>query len=47
MEIVSEPVALDTPEPAPAPEPAPEPEPAPDPEDLVLLREIRDLLKKG
>jgi len=26
--------------------PAPEPEPAPDPEDIVLLREIRDLLKK-
>ena len=30
------------------PEPAPEPtpEPAPEPEDIVLLREIRDLLKK-
>ncbi len=28
----------------PAPEPQPEPEPA---EDVVLLREIRDLLKKG
>ncbi len=26
--------------------PAPEPEPEPDPEDVVLLREIRDLLKK-
>ncbi len=28
-------------------EAAPEPEPAPDPEDVLLLREIRDLLKKG
>lgn len=27
-------------------EPEPEPEPAPDPADVVLLREIRDLLQK-
>ena len=30
-------------EPAPAPEPAPEPEPS---EEILLLREIRDLMKK-
>ena len=29
-----------------APEPAPAPEPPPTPEDILLLREIRDALKK-
>ena len=29
-----------------APEPAPAPEPPPTPEDILLLREIRDVLKK-
>jgi large conductance mechanosensitive channel len=31
---------------APAPEPAPEPEAPPTPEDVLLLREIRDALKR-
>lgn len=30
----------------PAPEPAPEPEPEPTPADILLLQEIRDLLKE-